>query len=98
MFLANTLDWHNDDDANYIVIIAFGAALFHLKTKAVLIFSVGTLDDDGNMTISFELVEVDKKPSVESITQAYTKMLELKISEFPDHYFWFHKKWKSDYS
>ena len=75
-----------------------GAALFHLKTKAVLIFSVGTLDDDGNMTISFELVEVDKKPSVESITQAYTKMLELKISEFPDHYFWFHKKWKSDYS
>ncbi|GIR00059.1 MAG: hypothetical protein CM15mP8_2560 [Methanobacteriota archaeon] len=26
MFLANTLDWHNDDDAHYIVIIAFGAA------------------------------------------------------------------------
>jgi len=75
-----------------------GAALFHLKTKAPIIFSVGTLDDDGNMTISFELVEADKKSSVESITQAYTKMLELKISEFPDHYFWFHKKWKSDYS
>ena len=49
------------------------------------------------MTISFELVEVNKKLSVESISQAYTKMLELKISEFPDHYFWFHKKWKSDY-
>lgn len=74
-----------------------GAALFHLKTKAALIFSVGTLDDDGNMSISFELVEANKKSSVESITQAYTKMLELKISEFPDHYFWFHKKWKSDY-
>ena len=49
------------------------------------------------MSISFELVEANKKSSVESITQAYTKMLELKISEFPDHYFWFHKKWKSDY-
>ena len=72
-----------------------GAALFHLKTKAPLIFSVGTLDSDGNMTITFESINVYKKPSVESITQAYTKMLELKISDYPDHYFWFHKKWKS---
>ena len=35
MFLANTLDWHNDDDAHYIVIIAFGAALFHLFNHAM---------------------------------------------------------------
>ena len=35
MYLANTLDWHNDDDAHYIVIIAFGAALFHLFNHAM---------------------------------------------------------------
>ena len=35
MFLANTLDWHNDDDAHYIVIVAFGAALFHLFNHAM---------------------------------------------------------------
>jgi len=35
MFLANTLDWHHDDDAHYIVIIAFGAALFHLFNHAM---------------------------------------------------------------
>ena len=35
MFLANTLDWHNDEDARYIVIIAFGAALFHLFNHAM---------------------------------------------------------------
>ena len=35
MFLANTLDWHNDDGAHYIVIVAFGAALFHLFNHAM---------------------------------------------------------------
>ena len=74
-----------------------GAALFHLKTKAPIIFSVGTLDGEGKMTIVFESLKIDDNPSVESITQEYTKMLEIKILNHPDHYFWFHKKWKSVY-
>ena len=74
-----------------------GAALFHLKTKAPIIFSVGTLDAEGKMTIVFESLNIGDNPSVESITQEYTKMLEIKILNHPDHYFWFHKKWKSVY-
>ena len=74
-----------------------GAALFHLKTKAPIIFSVGTLDAEGKMTIIFESLNIGDNPSVESITQEYTKMLEMKILNHPDHYFWFHKKWKSVY-
>ena len=35
MYLANTLDWHHDSDAHYIVIVAFGAALFHLFNHAM---------------------------------------------------------------
>ncbi|MAI40723.1 MAG: hypothetical protein CMA09_05455 [Euryarchaeota archaeon] len=35
MYLANTLDWHHDDDAHYIVVVAFGAALFHLFNHAM---------------------------------------------------------------
>tara|TARA_B100000767_G_scaffold134997_1_gene128035 strand:- start:51 stop:2306 length:2256 start_codon:yes stop_codon:yes gene_type:complete len=35
MYLANTLDWQNDDGAHYIVIVAFGAALFHLFNHAM---------------------------------------------------------------
>ena len=35
MFLANTLDWHNDSEAHYIVVVAFGAALFHLFNHAM---------------------------------------------------------------
>ena len=74
-----------------------GAALFHLKTKAPIIFSVGTLDAEGKMTIIFESLNIGDNPTVESITQEYTKMLEIKILNHPDHYFWFHKKWKSVY-
>ena len=74
-----------------------GAAIFHLKTKAALIFSVGTLDQNGDMIITFESLDINKESSIQSITQAYTKMLESKISENPDHYFWFHNKWKTKY-
>ena len=74
------------------------AALFHLKTGAALIFSFSTKNSDGSMSIYFEELKIEDSPTVESITQAYTKMLEDKISKFPDHYFWFHRKWKSTIS
>ncbi len=35
LYLANTLDWHHDDTAHAIVIVAFGAALFHLFNHAM---------------------------------------------------------------
>lgn len=35
MYLANTLDWHHDSEAHYIVVVAFGAALFHLFNHAM---------------------------------------------------------------
>jgi NADH-quinone oxidoreductase subunit L len=35
LYLANTLDWHHNDKDHYIVIVAFGAALFHLFNHAM---------------------------------------------------------------
>ena len=35
LYLANTLDWHHDYKAHGIVIVAFGAALFHLFNHAM---------------------------------------------------------------
>ena len=35
LWLANTLDWHHDADAHTIVVVAFGAALFHLFNHAM---------------------------------------------------------------
>ena len=69
-----------------------GAALFHLRTNGPLIFSVGLKDPDGTIVISFENINVESN-TIEGITQDYTKKLEAKIREHPDHYFWFHRKW-----
>ena len=35
LWLANSLDWHTDDKAHGIVVVAFGAALFHLFNHAM---------------------------------------------------------------
>jgi NADH:ubiquinone oxidoreductase subunit 5 (subunit L)/multisubunit Na+/H+ antiporter MnhA subunit len=35
LWLANSLDWHHDDAAHTIVVVAFGAALFHLFNHAM---------------------------------------------------------------
>ena len=35
LYLANTLDWHNDTTEHAIVVVAFGAALFHLFNHAM---------------------------------------------------------------
>ena len=72
-----------------------GTALFHMKTGCSLIFSVAQREKDGTILITFSKVEVDSNPTIESITQSYTCMLEEKIREMPDHYFWFHRKWKT---
>ena len=44
------------------------------------------------MQISFENINVESK-TIEGITQDYTSKLEEKIRQYPDHYFWFHRKW-----
>ena len=69
-----------------------GAALFHLRTNVPLIFSVGHKAPDGTIVISFEKINVESK-TIEGITQDYTNKLEQKIRQYPDHYFWFHRKW-----
>lgn len=72
-----------------------GTALFHLKTKAPIIFSVGHKEVDGSFSISFQEVETNEKSTIETITQKYTSLLEKEVRNYPDHYFWFHRKWKT---
>jgi lauroyl/myristoyl acyltransferase len=66
--------------------------MFHLRTDVPLIFSVSHKELDGTIVISFENINVESK-SIEGITQDYTSKLEDKIRQYPDHYFWFHRKW-----
>jgi len=37
----------------------------------------------------------DKEADITNLTQAYTSLLEKYITEYPDHWFWLHRRWKS---
>ena len=72
-----------------------GTAIFHMRTGAPMVFSVAHKEKNGTVVISFSSIQLNGDISIETITQAYTKMLETKVREYPDHYFWFHRKWKT---
>ena len=71
-----------------------GAAIFHLRTKAPIIFSVLEISNEDKVRITFKKIKTTKESSVESITQDYTSKLEDFVRKNPSHYFWFHNKWK----
>ena len=72
-----------------------GAAKFHIKTDAPMVFSFSHMEPDGTIVISFSEIKIKSNLSVENISQIYTNKLEKIIKRYPDHYFWFHRKWKS---
>ena len=72
-----------------------GTAIFHMRTGSPMVFSVCNREADGSISISFSKVEVNGDASIESITQSYTTFLEAKVRKYPDHFFWFHQKWKT---
>ena len=72
-----------------------GAAKFHIKTDVPMVFSVSYMEPDGTIVISFSEIKIKSNLSVENISQIYTNNLEKIIKRYPDHYFWFHRKWKS---
>ena len=77
-----------------------GAAVFHLKTGAPLIFSYCTRIKGPYYRITFEEVPLNlsggsKDEQIREITQTLTTMLEDKIREHPEQWFWMHKRWKT---
>ena len=72
-----------------------GAALFHLNTNASLIFGICIQKNIGKYRVEFIPITPDKK-SVESITQLYTTIIEQSVKKYPEQYFWFHNRWKTE--
>ena len=51
---------------------------------------------DIDIQAPIDFTEAKTKGEAESlILDEYTRRLEAKVVEFPEFYFWFHKKWKS---
>ncbi len=76
-----------------------GPAIFALKTGAPIIFASAIRLPRGRHRVVFERLPfghldgiTDK--NIYEMTQAYTTLLENKILEYPDHWFWMHRRWK----
>ena len=72
-----------------------GAARFHLEYGSPLIFVTCHLEIPNNHVLDILPVSADSNSNIESITQSFTLMLEKIITEYPEQYFWFHRRWKT---
>ena len=71
-----------------------GAALFHINTKAPLLLGVCFKENFKKYHIHFKAINTKNK-NLKEITQEYTSQLESYIKQYPDQYFWFHRRWKT---
>ncbi len=69
-------------------------AVFHINTNAPIIIGVCIKISYQNYKIKLIPVDTSKK-DIGFITQQYTTILENIIRRYPEQYFWFHRRWKS---
>ena len=79
-----------------------GPAVFHLKTGSPLIFLASVRLGPGRHRVYCERlrVETDGQPTdenVHAVTAAITARLEHWVRQYPDHWFWMHRRWKSSH-
>ena len=77
-----------------------GLALIAMKTGTPVIPVFSVKQKDGRYCIIFdEEVKLmntgDKTRDVEENTALFTGVIEKYIKQYPDHYFWFHRRWKT---
>lgn len=77
-----------------------GAARFAIKTSAPVAFGVSFRNDDGTYSITLHDINMDKykeynDENVRLLTQEHAALLENAIRERPDHWLWFHRKFKN---
>ncbi|MFH1074939.1 MAG: lysophospholipid acyltransferase family protein [Candidatus Firestonebacteria bacterium] len=77
-----------------------GPAVMALKTKAAMIMSFIIREKNNTFTLHFEpelpLVETgDFEADVRKNTENWSAVLEKYVKEYPDHWFWVHRRWKT---
>ncbi len=77
-----------------------GLALIAMKTGTPVIPAFPVKQKDGRYCIVFEkevkLINTgDKTRDVEENTALFTGVIEKYIKQYPDHWFWFHRRWKT---
>lgn len=77
-----------------------GLAVISLRTGVPVVPTFSMRQQDGRYKIVFEKeIELqrtgDKTRDVEDNTESFTRAIERHVTENPDHWFWFHKRWNT---
>lgn len=77
-----------------------GPALFALKTGAAMIFLSSIRQPDGSLLVVFEEIELDYNQgataeNIHEIMQRCTAKLESYVRDYPGHWLWMHRRWKT---
>jgi KDO2-lipid IV(A) lauroyltransferase len=71
-----------------------GPAKLALKFGAPMMVAAAVRTSPGKFTMLAQQVEIKKDDTVESLTQRHVKILESFIRQYPEQYFWLHRRWK----
>lgn len=106
-FVAMLSDQHAGSDGAVVDFFGYaastpkGPAAFALKTGAPVIMAFIVRRNDGKQRIILEEPiypqesnNKNKEEDIRKLTQAYTSLLEKYVREYPDHWFWPHRRWR----
>jgi KDO2-lipid IV(A) lauroyltransferase len=76
-----------------------GTARIALKTGAAVLFGVSERNDDGTYSLTFQVLDTGKygnssEENIRALTQEHVNMLIEHIKQRPDHWLWFHRRFK----
>lgn len=79
---------------------AKGPATFALKTGAVILFMISFREKDLSLKVVIDKIETEhlsetNAENIKDITQRCTARLEKYIRQYPDQWFWMHRRWKT---
>ncbi len=72
-----------------------GPARLALRYGAPMVVAVLVRTGKWHFKSIFREIEVRDKDTVESVTQRFTTVLEEMVRQYPDQYFWMHRRWKT---
>jgi KDO2-lipid IV(A) lauroyltransferase len=71
-----------------------GPAQLALKYKAPMLFGAAIRTGPGQFKMLARQVEIQEEDTLETLTQRHVKILEDFIRQYPEQYFWMHRRWK----
>jgi len=71
-----------------------GPAQLALKYNTPMLIAAAIRTGPGQFKMISQQVEINKDDTLETLTQRHVKILENFIRQYPEQYFWMHKRWK----